>query len=101
MLARTAESRPSPSDARRAPSFRAALGRTTFDVAWIVLAVVHVCQTIVFSGGRRIPGGLEDSRLVNLLLEHLYHALSGSVPFLSPIQFYPEQGTLLYSDSHW
>jgi hypothetical protein len=77
------------------------LPRAAFDILWMLLAVLHTCQTIVFSGGRRIPGSLTDSRLVNLLLEHMYHALQGAVPFLSPQQFYPEQGTLLYSDCHW
>ena len=71
-----------------------------FDVAWIVLAVLHMGQTIVFSGGARIPGTL-DSRLTNLVLEHMTHALRGWTSFASPPQFHPEPGTLYYSEAHW
>ena len=75
--------------------------KAAFDAVWIVLAVLQMCQTIIFSAGERIPGNLTDARFNNLILEHMYHALRGWVSFLNPQQFYPEQGTLMYSDAHW
>jgi hypothetical protein len=75
--------------------------KAAFDAVWIVLAVLQMCQTIIFSAGERIPGNLTDARFNNLILEHMYHALRGWASFLNPQQFYPEQGTLMYSDAHW
>jgi len=51
---------------------------------WILVCVAHTCQTIIFSGGQRLPGSLVDSRFNNLILEHLNAALHGSYAWWSP-----------------
>ena len=65
-----------------------------------LLAVVHLCQTIVFTHGSRIPGGGGDARLNNLIFEHTYHALRGHYALFSPGQFYPTDNALAFSDNH-
>lgn len=73
-----------------------------YTLGWIVAAVVHTCQTIVFSLGDRIPGSLvNDARFVNLILAHADKALQGAYDWWSPAQFYPHTGTLVYSDNHF
>jgi hypothetical protein len=104
MTPRISEERPhTMAELPRAPviSLSAApLLKAAVDILWIVLAVLHISQTIVFSAGHRFPGYL-DARLTNLVLEHMHHALHGSIAFLNPQQFHPEHGTLLYSEAHW
>jgi len=63
-------------------------------VAFVSLASIHLCQSIVFSGGARIPGYMGDSRFVNLLLEHNYQSLTGEASLASPSQFHPVENTL-------
>jgi hypothetical protein len=65
----------------------------------VALACGHASQSIIFHNS--IPGDLADSRLVNCILEHLYQCFCGYGEFLSPGQFYPIKGTLVYSDNHF
>lgn len=66
----------------------------------VILSVSHAGQSIIFSHGKQIPGDFGDARLVNLILEHDYRSMLGESKFLSPAQFYPTKGTLVYSDNH-
>jgi hypothetical protein len=67
---------------------------------WAVLAVLHVTQAIWISGGRAYPGDLGDGRFNQLVLEHGWQSLCGRYDWVSPGQFFPERGTLAYSDTH-
>jgi hypothetical protein len=64
----------------------------------ILFACVHTGQSIVLFGG--IPGGLADARVTNCILEHGYQSILGYARLLSPSQFYPIEGTLVYTDNH-
>jgi len=65
----------------------------------VALACAHGGQCIVFHNA--LPGDLADSRLGNCILEHVYQCLRGYGHFLSPAQFYPIKGTLVFSDNHF
>lgn len=65
----------------------------------IFAAVFHAGQCIFLWNG--IPGDLADARLVNCILEHVHQWMRGYTNLFSPGQFYPVQGTLVYSDSHF
>jgi hypothetical protein len=67
---------------------------------WAVLAVLHVTQAIWVSAGRSYPGDLGDGRFNQLVLEHGWQSLCGHYEWMSPGQFFPERGTLAYSDTH-
>ena len=67
----------------------------------LVVAALHLGQSILVSGGRSIPGDMGDTRLNNGLLEHGFAALCGKYPWLSPGQFYPTPDTLTYSENLW
>ena len=67
----------------------------------VVLSIFHLCQGIVFSGGKQIPGDLGDARLVNLILEHNWQSFTGNQNLISPSQFYPKQHTIFYSHNLW
>lgn len=67
----------------------------------VALSVLHLCQGIVFSGGKEIPGDLGDARLVNLILEHNWQSFIGNQNLISPSQFYPKQHTIFYSHNLW
>ena len=71
-----------------------------YTILWLVACVLHTCQTIIFTLGLKVPGNLGDTRFNNLILEHLNSALHGLYGWLSPAQFYPEVGTVVYSDNH-
>jgi hypothetical protein len=64
----------------------------------ILLACLHTGQSIVFFDG--IPGDLADARVTNCILEHGFQSILGYARLLSPSQFYPVEGTLVYTDNH-
>lgn len=68
---------------------------------WVVLATVHLTQSIWFSGWDDVPGTEEDGRLNNLILEHGYQSFRGVYAFTSPGQFHPLTGTISHTDTHW
>jgi hypothetical protein len=65
----------------------------------VALVCIHTCQSIILFGG--IPGDLADARLANCILEHDYQSMLGYARLFSPSQFYPAEGTLVYSDNHF
>jgi hypothetical protein len=65
-----------------------------------MLAVLHVTQAIWISGGKASPGDLGDGRFNELVLEHGYQSLAGIYEWGSPSQFFPQQHTLTFSDTH-
>lgn len=75
--------------------------RTLYLGMWVVLATVHLTQSIWFSGWANVPGNEEDGRLNNLILEHGTQSLRGVYPITSPGQFYPLTGTITHTDTHW
>lgn len=76
------------------------IGSRCWTVAWCLLAVVHVTQSIWFSGLAAHPGDLGDARFNQLVLEHGYQSLQGSYDWRSPGMFHPVEGTLGLSDTH-
>lgn len=80
-----------------APARRAVLA---WSVIWALLAVLHVTQAIWVSGGQAYPGDLGDGRFNQLVLEHGWQSLRGHYEWTSPGQFFPQTGTLAYSDTH-
>ncbi len=75
-------------------------GGTLWTAIWALLAVLHVTQAIWISGGKASPGDLGDGRFNELVLEHGYRSLTGTYPWGSPSQFFPQQHTLTFSDTH-
>lgn len=67
---------------------------------WGTLAVVHVTQALWLSGFKAYPGDLGDGRFNQLVLEHGYKSWKGVYEWKSPGQFYPQPGTLSFSDTH-
>lgn len=93
---RAVESQPRPASATSRfsnPSF-------WWCAAWAIAALLHVTQVIWTSGGREAPGDLGDGRFNQLILEHGYQSLRGVYDWISPSQFFPQKGTLTYSDTH-
>src|ERR1035437_7200059 len=49
-----------------------------------------------------VPGDLGDARFNSVILEHLFHWVSGhGVQLWSPAFFYPFEGVLAFSDNHF
>ncbi|MEO7600387.1 MAG: hypothetical protein ABIV50_15750, partial [Opitutus sp.] len=69
-------------------------------LAWLVLSVIHVTQSIWLSGFAAYPGDLGDGRFNQLVLEHGFQSLRGIYSWSSPGQFYPAPNTLGLSDTH-
>ena len=46
-----------------------------------------------------VPGDIGDARFINFILEHWLQVFRGNDAWLSPPMFYPEKGTLGYSES--
>lgn len=59
----------------------------------------HTFQPMFLSHFDAVPGNLGDPRLNNLILEHVYQCVRGTYSLLSPGQFYPTPGTLVYSEN--
>lgn len=73
----------------------------SFGAAFFVAALVaSIFPAIDWT--RAIPGDLGDARFNSFILEHVYRWMSGRVPDLwSPPAFYPFEGTLAFSDTHF
>jgi hypothetical protein len=77
--------------------------KETVAILFLLLAVmVAAYRTMIFSGFVKTPGG-GDSALVGYLLEHDWRWLSRQphhTGLFSPPAFYPQPGTMAYSDLH-
>jgi hypothetical protein len=67
--------------------------------AWAAAACVAF-RHVVSSSFDLIFGDRGDGRLIVYLHEHLFNALQGAAPFLSPPIFYPQQHVLGFSDAY-
>ena len=68
-------------------------------VAAGLLGLAYFHQVEMLSGFASITGDHGDNRFIAYTLEHAFQSLSGHASILSPAMFYPEQGTLGYSDT--
>jgi hypothetical protein len=71
---------------------------------WLAPALFVAGFTLVFrgwlfSGFDRIFGDQEDGYIALALIEHWHHVFTGYVHWTDPIFFYPQRGTLGYTDA--
>ena len=77
----------------------ASQARSWLAVALFVAGFSLVFRRWLFSGFDGVFGDQEDGYIAIALIEHWYHVFKGAAHWTDPIFFYPQRGTLGYTDA--